>query len=75
MKKFYKPDQYVDFILENFSGVSTNIYLRNINIYREYMPQNIITKYFNMHKLTLHSDFPQLLYSIPFDEVIPQGNG
>ena len=75
MKKFYKPDQFTDFIFQGFSGVKTYIYLRNINLYREYIPQNIITKYFNVHKITKPSDFPQLLYSIPFDEVISKGNG
>ena len=34
------------------------------------MPQNIITKYYNMHEIKYHSQFPQLLFSMPLDDVI-----
>ena len=71
MKKFYKKNQYTDLLFQNFNKADkTYIYLRNLNIYREYMPNTVETKYFNMHKLNNYILFPQLLYSIPFDEVI-----
>ena len=69
LKKFYKPDQYTSIKIQNFSGAATNIFLRNLNIYREYMPQKIETKFFNVHKIGSPIEFPQLLYSIPFDDV------
>ena len=33
------------------------------------MPQKIETKFFNVHKIGSPIEFPQLLYSIPFDDV------
>ena len=37
-----------------------------MNIFREYIPQNIITKYYNLHLIDNPSIFPQLLFSFPF---------
>ena len=50
--------------------VNFTIYLRNLNIFREYIPQNVITKYYNLHKIvTKPSIFPQLLVSLPFSDI------
>ena len=70
IKKFYKENDMTYLQFDNFTNYNdTFIYLRNLNIYREYMPQNIITKYFNMHEFEYHHMFPQLLYSMPLDDV------
>ena len=72
MKKFYGPEDTTSIILQGFYYLDINlpsyIYLRNINIYREYMPQTIELKYFNYYKFN-YDEFPQLLYSIPLDDV------
>ena len=50
IKKFYKENDMTYLQFDYFTTLSdTYVYLRNLNIYREYMPQNIITKYYNMH--------------------------
>ena len=70
LKKFYKEEENTYLQFDRFTELSsTFIYLRNLNIFREYMPPNLITKYFNIHEFNYHSLFPQLLYSIPFDDV------
>ena len=71
MKKFYKYDDFLEIKLKNFQNVSkiseTFIYMRNLNLFREYIPQKIQTKYWTFSDtLNLHHFFPQLLYSIPF---------
>ena len=70
MKKFYHYDETVELKFINFEKVvnksTTWIYLRNVNIYKEYIPQNIQTKYWNLHGNEIYKSFPQLLYSIPF---------
>jgi hypothetical protein len=75
IKKFYKQNEMTYLQFDNFTNMSdTYIYLRNLNIYREYMPQNIITKYFNMHEFQYHNMFPQLLFSMPLDDVTEKSN-
>ena len=70
MKKFYRMDDNVDLTIQNFNSFPTSFYLRNLNIFREYMPYSTIgLKYFNIHTITSMEDFPQLLFSVPFDNV------
>ena len=70
IKKHYKETDMTYLQFDNFTELNdTYIYLRNLNIYREYMPQNIITKYYNMHEFKYHSIFPQLLFSMPLDDL------
>ena len=79
MKKFYGINNmtylYFNNIYQPLSDAEkekkTNftIYLRNLNIFREYIPQNIITKYFNLHLIKKPSIFPQLMVSFPFSGI------
>ena len=76
-KKFYGINKMTYLLFQNFyHPVRTNenitIYLRNLNIFREYIPQNIITKYFNLHSIDSPSKFPQLLVSFPFSNLISE---
>ena len=85
MKKFYGMKEMTYLYLNNFyhplteaqerQGKKIFIYLRNLNIFKEYMPQNIITKYYNLHLIDTSSKFPQLLASFPFSELtLPNSN-
>ena len=76
MKKFYGTHDMTYLYFQNFyhplseqkerEGKNITIYLRNLNIFREYMPQNIITKYYNLHLIDSPLIFPQLMVSFPF---------
>ena len=78
LKKFYEPNKMTYLYFQNFYDPLTDaqkrqnknitIYLRNLNIFREYMPRNIITKYFNLNSITI-KEFPQLLVSFPFSNM------
>ena len=71
LKKFYKENEYTKIIFQRFLEQNkTFIYFRNLNIFREFIPYSIVTKYLNLHKFSSYKEFPQLLFSIPFDEVI-----
>ena len=68
MKKFYENDEFVELKLNNFFSETKKlfIYMRNLNIFREYIPQKITTKYWNLYTISDFSDFSQLLFSVPF---------
>ena len=76
LKKFYGVNEMTYLYLNNFyhpledtdydGEKNITVFLRNLNIFREYIPQNIITKYYNLHNIDRPSTFPQLLVSIPF---------
>jgi hypothetical protein len=80
MKKFYGLNEMTYLYINNFyhplTEEQTNakknitIYLRNLNIFREYIPQNIITKYYNLHSIDNPKKFPQLLVSFPFSGLV-----
>ena len=85
MKKFYGRKEMTYLYLNNFyhplteaqeqQGKKIFIYLRNLNIFKEYMPQNIITKYYNLHLIETSSKFPQLLASFSFSDLtLPNPN-
>ena len=79
MKKFYGTHNMTYLYFQNFyhplsqqleaQEKNITIYLRNLNIFREYIPQNIITKYYNLHLIDSPLMFPQLLVSFPFSGI------
>ena len=82
MKKFYGSKTMTYLYFQNFyhplndsvyedvnNTLTITIYLRNLNIFREYIPQNIITKYYNLHLIKKPLDFPQLMFSLPFANI------
>ena len=79
LKKFYGKNKMTYLYFDNFYHPLTEeqeydkknitIYLRNLNIFREYIPQNIITKYFNLYSIDSPLKFPQLLASFPFSNL------
>ena len=84
MKKFYGKNKMTYLYFHNFYDPLTeqqkaenkkiNIYFRNFNIFREYIPQNIITKYYNLHLIDSPLKFPQLLISFPFSNLSLSSN-
>ena len=80
MKKFYEYDDFLRLKFKNFLNVTniqeTFIYLRNLNLFKEYIPQHIQTKYWTFPDLLiLNKYFPQLLFSIPFKaKYVSRGN-
>ena len=85
LKKFYGINDMTYLYFNNFyhplentiyDGDETKnltIYLRNLNIFREYIPQHIVTKYYNLYKIDKPSKFPQLLISFPFSGLSVSG--
>ena len=82
MKKFYGRHNMTYLYFQNFyrplspeldGEKNITIYFRNLNIFREYIPQSIITKYYNLHKIPTPNTFPQLMVSMPFGEVVRKG--
>ena len=79
MKRFYGLNKNTYLYFNNFFDPLTEtqkeakknitIYLRNFNIFREYIPQKILTKYYNLHKIDNPKKFPQLLLSFPFSNI------
>ena len=73
-KKYYSTTQKVLFEIKKTKELQKVFaYIRNINVYREYISQKVQTKYFNMHKAT-KEQAPQLLFSIPLDDVQSKGD-
>ena len=80
MKKFYGRNDMTYLYFHNFyhplkdqqyaDKKNITIYIRNLNIFREYIPQNIITKYYNLHLISEPKKFPQLLVSFPFSNLV-----
>ena len=81
MKKFYGTHNMTYLYFQNFyhplnekleETKNITIYLRNLNIFREYIPQNIVTKYYNLHLIDSPLIFPQILVSFPFSAITRQ---
>lgn len=69
LKKFYRDGETVKFEIQNVSNHPKSIYFKNLNIYRDYIPQYMDNlKYFNLYKVTSYTTIPQLLWSAPFDD-------
>ena len=79
LKKFYGQNKTTYLYFDNFyhplteeqekDNKNITIYLRNLNIFREYIPQNIITKYYNLYSIDSPLKFPQLLACLPFSNL------
>ena len=44
-KKFYRSGSTVNLLLQGFANNLTPIYIRNLNVFREFLPQNMDLKY------------------------------
>ena len=80
-KKYYEPDDYITLEFLNFKKLQNNqktchFYMKQLVIFREYLPEPYDNKYFNMEKLTTGNtiELPELLFIIPFDELKKENN-
>ena len=73
-KKFYGTDKTTTFeIKQDYTGRGF-VFIKNLFVFRDYIPQNINFKYFKLLDfVTGHKVFPQLLFAIPFNEVVESG--
>ena len=70
MRKFYRRYETTYLRIQGFQYINTDVYIRNLNIYSDYMKNKINSpNYFNMHDITNIFTYPQLLLSIPFTNV------
>jgi hypothetical protein len=73
LKKFYRKGDVTTMTLKGFNYLQTEIYIRNLNLFSEYLPQSMDLKYHNLHKLSSMDDFPQFLFSLPLDDLSQDG--
>ena len=75
LRQFYRKGDKTQLRVQGFSFVDTEMYLRNLNIYSEYMLNNVnYPNYFNLHRINNFINYPQLMYVIPFDDVVIDSN-
>ena len=79
--RIYKePEDYITLYFEGFNSlyntkVPCNIYMKQLVLFREYLPDPYDNKYFNFEKIfTSTFELPEVLFIIPFDELIRSGN-
>ena len=80
-KKYFEPDDFISLNFLNFGGLKkTNeichVYIKQLVLFREFLPEPYDNKYFNMEKLISGStiELPEILFIIPFDELKKQNN-
>ena len=70
MRKFYRRYETTYLRIQGFEYINTDIYIRNFNLYSDYMFNRINSpNYFNMHEITNILVYPQLMLSIPFTNI------
>ena len=70
MRKFYRKYDTTLLKIQGFEYIGTDVYIRNFNLYSEYMFNKINNpNYFNIHEITDILTYPQLLFSIPFTNI------
>lgn len=73
LKKYYRTGDTTTMTIKGFNFLQTEIYIRNLNLFSEYLPQTMDLKYHNLHKLDSMDKFPQLLFSLPLDDLSQDG--
>ena len=75
MRKFYRRYETTYLRIQGFEYINTDVYVRNLNIYSDYMYNKINSpNYFNLHEITNTLVYPQLLVSIPFTNITVDPN-
>ena len=70
LRKFYRRYETTYLRIQGFEYINTDVYVRNLNFYSEYMFNNINSpNYFNMHEISNTLVYPQLMLSVPFTYV------
>ena len=79
-KKYYEPDDYISLHFYKFNQLShieysCNVYIKQLVLFREFLPEPYDNKYFSVEKLmTSTLDLPEVLFIIPFDELKKESN-
>ena len=79
-RKYNEPEDYITLWFESFNSLYNNeipcsFYIKQFVIFREYVPDPYDNKYFSMEKLfTSTYELPEVMFIIPFDELIPNDN-
>ena len=79
-KKYYEPDDYISMHFYKFNQLShpeytCNVFMKELVLYREFLPEPYDNKYFSIEKLlTSTLELPEVLFVIPFDELKKEGN-
>ena len=80
LKKYYEPDDYISLSFLKFnklthSSYTCNVYMKQLVLFREFLPEPYDNKYFSMEKLISGNtlELPEILFIIPFDE-LKKGN-
>ena len=70
LRKYYRINDRTTFRVQGFSYVDTDTYIKNLNIYNEYISTNInYPNYFDMHDFQNSIIYQQLFLVIPFNDV------
>ena len=70
MRKFYRRYDTTLFKIQGFQYLGTDVYVRNFNLYSEYMYNQVNNpNYYNLHLIGDITTYPQLIFSIPFTDV------
>ena len=79
-KKYYEPDDYISLHFYYFNKLRhdqyiCNVYMKQLVLFREFLPEPYDNKYFSVEKLlTSTLDLPEVLFVIPFDELKRESN-
>ena len=79
-RKYHEPDDYINVRFEGFNQlynneIPFNFYMRQYVMFREYVQEPYDNKYFNYEKIfTSTFELPEVLFIIPFDELIKNDN-
>ena len=69
-RRIYSNNEKMKIYFNNFLNFkNTNIYLRNVILFKEYMQPDFNYMYYNFYNISVN-DFPEILYIIPFDDLI-----
>ena len=80
-KKYFEPDDFISLNFLNFYKLKKtdsvcHVYMKQLVLFREFLPEPYDNKYFNMEKLISGNtiELPEVLFIIPFDELKKQNN-
>ena len=79
-KKYYEPDDYISLHFYKFNKLdhdeyACNVYMKQLVLFREFLPEPYDNKYFSVEKLfTSTLELPEVLFIIPFDELKKESN-
>jgi hypothetical protein len=74
MQKYFRVGETTNLNFQGFYNLQTQVYVRNFRVFSEYLDPTISLKYINIHKVTDLKEYPQLLYSLPLDDLVMNGS-